>query len=143
MEKTIFLRFMYAMTILSSGLTVFEIMQLSTRRVKRQLAKYKLKKQLKKEEQQEDFRYWNFFGQLCGPYESKFSVNCPVQVPIMKKCKISENFICSLNRASKINFMFDKWFRRILNFSDHYWHTDVIHQKIKSVLIYIIEQIKR
>ena len=56
MEKTIFLRFMYAMTILSSGLTVFEIMQLSTRRVKRQLAKYKLKKQLKKEEQQEDFR---------------------------------------------------------------------------------------
>ena len=56
MEKTIFLRFMYAMTILSSGLTVFEIMQLSTRRFKRQLAKYKLKKQLKKEEQQEDFR---------------------------------------------------------------------------------------
>ena len=48
---------MYAMTILSSGLTVFEIMQLSTRRFKRQLAKYKLKKQLKKEEQQEDFRY--------------------------------------------------------------------------------------
>ena len=56
MEKTIFLRFMYAMTVLSSGLTVFEIMQLSTRRIKRQVAKYKLKKQLKKEEQQEDFR---------------------------------------------------------------------------------------
>ena len=54
----------------------------------------------------------------------------------MKKCKISENFICSLNRASKISFMFDDLFRRILNFSDHYWHTDVLHQKIKSVLIY-------
>ena len=59
MEKTIFLRFMYAMTILSSGLTVFEIMQLSTRRFKRQLAKYKLKKRLQKEERQDEFRYLN------------------------------------------------------------------------------------
>ena len=44
MEKTIFLRFMYAMTVVSIILTIFEIIQLTARRVKRQIAKYKLRK---------------------------------------------------------------------------------------------------